>query len=325
MGMPLILLAIVGALSVLSDRFLTVSNAMTIARQISLNGIIAVGMTMVILSGGIDLSVGGVVALSGAVVANILGSTGSIPLAVACGLGVGLAVGSASGFFIAYAKLPPFIVTLAAMAVTRGTTLVYTDGRPIPVRSDPFSVIGSGFIAGIPVPVIVMLAVYIAGHVVLTRTRFGRFVYGIGGNEQACRLSGINTAAVKVGVYAVSGTLAGLAAVILTSRLYSAQPTAGQSYEMDAIAAVILGGTSLSGGEGGVLGTIAGALIIGILANGLNLLNVNPFYQDVAKGLVILAAVLLDRFIHSPDAGRSAMARGGAAGAGVSRSSGHGQ
>lgn len=298
-GILIILLCIAAVFAVLNERFLTVSNLMTITRQITINGTVAVGMTLVILSAGVDLSVGGVIALAGAISAGVLASTGSTLLGVAVALLVGAAVGLVNGVFVSYAKLPPFIVTLATMAVTRGLTLIYTQGRPILVDVASYNFIGDGYLLGIPVPIIIMAATYLVAFVVLRWTKFGRYVYAIGGNENACRLSGLNVERIKTAVYVISGALAGLTAVILTARLYSAQPTAGAGYELDAIAAVILGGTSFSGGEGGVGGTIIGAFIIGILANGLNLQNVSPFYQDVAKGVVILVAVLLDRFLHT--------------------------
>ncbi len=268
-------------------------------RQVAINGALAAGMTMVILTGGIDLSVGGTVALAGCLAAGALQATGNSWLAVLAALGVGLMIGSVNGFFVSYAKLPPFIVTLATLALARGFTLVYTEGRPLLVDSPVFDMIGGGFIAGIPVPVLIVAAVYVVVGFVLNQTKFGRLIYAIGGNEQACKLSGINVERNKMLVYVWCGFLAGLSSVILTARLLSAQPTAGAGYELDAIAAVILGGTSLSGGEGGVRGTLIGAFIIGVLANGLNLLNVSPFYQDVAKGAVILAAVLMDKAFHS--------------------------
>jgi ribose transport system permease protein len=298
-GMAFILLAMIIALSFMNPRFFTISNFLTIMRQVATNGALAAGMTMVILTGGIDLSVGGTVALAGCFAAGALHATGNSWLAVLVALGVGLIIGSVNGFFVSYTKLPPFIVTLATLALARGFTLVYTEGRPLLVDAPLFDMIGGGFVAGIPVPVLIVAMVYIVVGFVLNQTKFGRLVYAIGGNEQACRLSGINVERNKMLVYMWCGFLAGLSSVILTSRLLSAQPTAGTGYELDAIAAVILGGTSLSGGEGGVRGTLVGAFIIGVLANGLNLLNVSPFYQDVAKGAVILAAVLMDKAFHS--------------------------
>lgn len=298
-GMLIILLAIIIAISFLSDRFLTLSNFMVITRQVTINGIVAAGMTVVILSGGIDLSVGAVMALAGALSAGALASTNSCFLAVLVGLFMGAIFGAANGVLVAYPKLPPFIVTLATMALARGLTLVYTGGRPILVNNESYEIIGGGYVRGIPIPVLIMAMLYVIMYIILKNHRFGRLVYAIGGNEEACRLSGINVERVKIGIYTLSGLMAGLTGVVLTSRLISAQPTAGAGYELDAIAAVILGGTSLSGGQGHIGGTIIGAFIIGVLSNGLNLLNVSPFYQDVAKGIVILTAVLLDRLLYT--------------------------
>lgn len=298
-GMALILIAIIAVVSVLNPRFFSVSNFLIIMRQVAINGTLAAGMTMVIISGGIDLSVGGNVALAGCLAAGALRATSSPALAILAGLAVGVAVGFINGLFVAYPKMPPFIVTLATLALCRGLTLVYTGGRPLLVDSRVFDFLGGGFVWGIPFPVLIMVGIYALVYFLMSNTKFGRMVYAIGGNEQACRLSGINVEKFKTAVYTLSGFTAGVAAVILTARLMSAQPTAGTGYELDAIAAVILGGTSLSGGEGGITGTVIGAFIIGVLANGLNLLNVSPFYQEVAKGLVILAAVLMDKLIHT--------------------------
>lgn len=298
-GMLLVLLAMVLLASLLSDRFLTTNNLLNVARQVAINAMLAAGMTVVILSGGIDLSVGSVLALSGAVGAGIIAGGGSWLAGVLVSLGVGLLLGSVNGVFVAYGQLPPFIVTLAMMAFARGATMVYTGGRPITVFDPSFQWFGHGQVGPLPAPVFLVVVLYALAYVFLARTKAGRLIYAVGGNEQAARMAGIRVSQVKVLVYAVSGLMAGLAGVVLTSRLFSAQPTAGTSYELDAIAAVILGGTSLSGGRGSVTGTIIGALIIGILGNVLNLLNVSSFYQDVAKGIVILAAVLLDRLIHA--------------------------
>jgi ribose transport system permease protein len=318
-GMLMILLLIIGGISLLSRAFLTLSNFLVITRQVSINGLVAAGMTLVILLGGIDLSVGGVIALAGTSLAMVLAATHSVPLAVLVGVALGAAVGLANGLFVSYLRLPAFIVTLATLALTRGATLVLTEGRPVLVDSPAFEALGGGYVGPLPVPVLIMAAVYLVFALVLGNTRFGREVYAIGGNEAACRMSGIAVDRRKVTIFALCGALAGLTSVVLTSRLVSAQPTAGTGYELDAIAAVILGGTSMAGGIGGVGGTIIGAFIIGVLANGLNLLNVSPFYQDVAKGLVILVAIVLDRVLHvtaemegvRPSAGRNAAARGG--------------
>lgn len=297
-GMLLVLILLIVVMAVLSDRFLTVSNFLNILRQVSVNAIVAAGMTVVILAGGIDLSVGSVLALAGAVSAGVLAGTSNPWLAILAGLAIGTLMGVVNGVFVAYPRLAPFIVTLATMALARGLTLVYTGGRPILVMSPAYEFIGGGQVLGIPVPVLLVTLTYAVGWVVLTHTKFGRYVYAIGGNENTCRLSGINVEGIKVAIYGISGLLAGLTGVVLTSRLFSAQPTAGTGYELDAIAAVILGGTSLTGGEGSILGTVVGAIIMGVLANGMNILNVSPFYQDVAKGVVILLAVLLDWLIH---------------------------
>ncbi|MGE5508173.1 MAG: ABC transporter permease [Chitinophagales bacterium] len=297
-GMLLILLLIVGCISLLSKNFLTLSNFLVITRQVSINGLVAAGMTLVILLAGIDLSVGGVIALAGALLAMTLAATHNVALAVLVGLGVGAVVGTVNGLFVSYLDLPPFIVTLASLALSRGATLVITEGRPILVDSPSFEAIGGGYVGAVPIPVLITAAVYAVLAVLLYNTRFGRQVYAIGGNEAACRMSGIDVGRTKTVIYALCGALAGLTSIVLTSRLVSAQPTAGSGYELDAIAAVILGGTSMSGGVGGVGGTIVGAFIIGVLGNGLNLLNVSPFYQDVAKGLVILVAIVLDRLLH---------------------------
>lgn len=310
-GMLLILLLVVGGFALLSDRFFQFSNFIIITRQIAINAVVAAGMTLVILLAGIDLSVGGNIALAGALSAATLVGTGSWVAAVLVGIGVGIAVGAANGFFVSYVGLPPFIVTLATLAMTRGLTLVYTQGQPITISSAPYEFIGSGYVAGIPMPVVVMILVYAAGLFLLTRTVYGRSLYAIGGNETACRMSGLRVNRIKFAAYVLCGALAGLTAIVLTSRLASAQPTAGQSYELDAIAAVILGGTSMSGGQGSILGTIVGALIIGVLSNGLNMLNVSPFYQEVAKGLIILVAVLIDRGMRAVDDSRKTSSMGG--------------
>jgi ribose transport system permease protein len=285
-------------LSVLSDSFLTVDNWLNILRQVSINALIAFGMTFVILTGGIDLSVGSVLALSSAITAGMMASGTNGVTAIIIGLLAGLFMGAINGIVITKGRVAPFIATLATMTMFRGLTLVYTDGRPITgFATDDilFQMMGRGYFLGIPVPVVFMIVVYAALYFVLKKTTFGRHTYAIGGNEEASRLSGIRVDRLKVWIYSLTGGLSALAGIILTSRLNSAQPTAGTAYELDAIAAVVLGGTSLSGGRGWIFGTLVGALIIGILNNGLNLLNVSSFYQQVIKGLVILLAVLLDR------------------------------
>jgi ribose transport system permease protein len=290
----LIILVIV--LSFLSDYFFTVNNLLNIIRQVSIIAIMAFGMTFVILTGGIDLSVGSLLAVSAAVTAGLIINIGIFYLLVIpIGMLIGVLLGGFSGLMVAKAKMPAFIVTLGMMTIARGLTLIYTDGRPISGFNEDFRFIGAGHIGGIPVPVIIMLIILFICYITLKKTPYGRYVYAIGGNEEAAKLSGINVDRIKMSVYALSGLLSAISGIILASRLNSAQPTAGSGYELDAIATVVLGGTSLSGGQGGVVGTLIGALIIGVLNNGLNLLNVSSFYQQVAKGAVILIAVYIDR------------------------------
>lgn len=295
MGPLLGLFLLVIILSIVSSDFLTVSNIFNVLRQVSINALIAFGMTFVILTGGIDLSVGSTLALSSALSAGMMASGGDPFLAIVVGLLAGLVMGAFNGILVAKGNVAPFIATLATMTVFRGLTLVYTEGKPITGLPDSFGMVGKSFFLQIPMPVIWMLLSFIALYFILKHTTFGRHVYALGSNEEATRLSGVSTTKVKIWVYSISGLFASLAGIILTSRLNSAQPTAGTSYELDAIAAVVLGGTSLSGGKGWIVGTLIGAMIIGVLNNGLNLLNVSSFYQLVAKGAVILIAVLLDR------------------------------
>jgi len=290
------LLILVTVLSFMSPYFLTIPNLLNVVRQVSIIAIISFGMTMVILTGGIDLSVGSMLAFSGAVTAGMIVNSGlNVFVAILIGLAAGTALGLFNGIAVAKAKLPAFIVTLAMMTVARGFTLIYTNGRPISGFDETFRFFGAGYLGRIPVPVIIMFILLFVIYILLKKTPLGRYIYAIGGNEKATKLSGINTDRIKIAVYALNGFLAAVSGIILTSRLNSAQPMAGEGYELDAIAAVVLGGTSLSGGSGGVVGTIVGALIIAVLNNGLNLLNVSSFYQLVAKGAVILLAVFLDR------------------------------
>ena len=279
---------------ILTPHFLTVSNLLNVAQQTSINAIIAVGLTFVIISAGIDLSVGSILAFSGVVIASILNAGYPIPLAITAGLLVGLACGSINGALIAIGKLPPFIATLGMMSVARGAALMYTNGRPISGFSSEFRFLANGEILSIPTSIIIMVLVYIVAHFVLTKTKLGRYTYAIGGNEEAARLSGVNVTFHKIMIYGICGLLSGLAAVILTARLNSAQPIAGIMYELDAIAAAVIGGTSLVGGEGRVSGTLIGALIMGVLRNGLNLLGVSSFLQQTIIGSVIIIAVLID-------------------------------
>lgn len=279
---------------ILTPHFLTVANLLNITQQTSINAVIAVGMTFVIITAGIDLSVGSIMAFAGVVLASAIEAGVPLPLALLIGLAVGLACGLVNGVLITWGKLPPFISTLGMMSVARGAALLYTEGRPISGFSGDFRFLASGEILGIPNPVIIMIIVYLVAHFVLTRTKLGRYTYAIGGNEEASILSGINVKYYKTIVYGLCGLLSGLAAIILTARLNSAQPIAGIMYELDAIAATVIGGTSLMGGEGRIGGTLIGALIMGVLRNGLNLLGVSSFIQQTVIGSVIIIAVLID-------------------------------
>ena len=288
------LLALCAVLWALTPYFLTVSNLLNIAQQTSINAIVAVGMTYVILSGGIDLSVGSIVAVAGVVLGTLLQDGQPLPVSIAAALGVGVACGVINGTLVSWGGLPPFIVTLGMMSIARGAALVFTEGRPVSGFDAGFRSIATASVGFIPSPVIVMVVVYALAHLVLTRTTFGRYVYAIGGNEEATRLSGVAVRFHKTAVYAVSGLMSAVAAIILTARLNSAQPIAGMMYELDAIAATVIGGTSLMGGEGSLGGTLVGALIMGVLRNGLNLLGVSSFLQQIVIGAVIVGAVLVD-------------------------------
>ena len=286
-------------LSFLTPYFLTASNLLNVMEQTSINAVIAVGMTFVILSAGIDLSVGSLVALSGVVMASRLQAAWPLPLAVFAGLATSAFCGLLSGLLITRGKLPPFIATLGMMSVARGAALLFTDGRPISGFSESLRWLSTGRLLGVPVPVLLTILLYLVSVVALSRTRFGRYVYAIGGNEEATRLSGVAVGFHKTLVYVLSGTTAGLASVLLTARLNSAQPIAGMSYELDAIAAVVIGGTSLTGGAGTLGGTLIGALTMGVLRNGLNLLGISSFMQQIVIGLVIIIAVLVDSLVKS--------------------------
>ena len=285
--------------ALLSPSFLTVNNFVNVALQIAIYGILAVGMTLVIITGGIDLSVGSIVALSGVLSAGLLekmtSSSWATPLAIVLGIGVGVLTGGFSGLMITRLRVPPFIVTLALMTVCRGVAFIYTGGFSIGNLPMSFGILGRGHIGSIPVPVFIMALVFVGGFLLLSKSSYGRYIYAIGGNEEASRLSGIDTRRIVKMVYLVNGALAGLAGITLASRLGAGVPNSGLQYELDVIAAVVVGGTSLMGGIGSVAGTFWGTVFIGILNNGLNLANVDPYSQKVALGVVILLAVLMDR------------------------------
>lgn len=297
-------------LSLVSDNFLSSRNIINVLRQTSINGILAIGMTFVILTRGIDLSVGSVVALVGVVSASFAttSSAGFIPGApymplvpMLVGVATGIAVGAMSGLAVARFSVPAFVATLGMLSAARGLTLIYSGGRPVPALTDGYRWIGTGDIAGIPVPIVLFALVFAVAHFVLTRTRFGRHVYAVGGNPHAAKVSGLPVRRIRFAVYAISGALAGIAGMVLAARTGSALPQAGVAYELDAIAAVVIGGTSLVGGVGRVTGTVIGALLIGVMNNGLDLLGVESYYQQVIKGALIVAAVLLDRSRKTED------------------------
>jgi len=292
------LIALIAVVSVLNEYFFTLDNLLNILRQTSVIAILAAGMTLVILTAGIDLSVGSILALCGAFAASMISLEISVFIAIPLSLLGGAILGSMTGVIISKGKVQAFIATLVMMTLLRGVTMVYTDGRPISTGftdvADHFAWFGTGYLFGIPVPVWLMILVFAGIWYLLNHTRFGRYVYALGGNESATKLSGINVDRIKIGVYSICGLLSALAGIIITSRLSSAQPTAGMGYELDAIAAVVVGGTSLAGGRGYIMGTLIGALIIGVLNNALNLLDVSSYFQMIVKAAVILLAVLVD-------------------------------
>jgi ribose transport system permease protein len=293
------LLGLCVLLWILTPHFLTVANLLNVLEQTAINAIIAVGMTFVIISGGIDLSVGSLLALAGVVLASRLHAGSPMVVAIGAAMAVGFLFGALNGIAITRGRLPPFIATLGMMSVARGCALLFTDGRPISGFDPEFRSIATARFAGIPSPVFVTAAAYMLGQFVLSETRFGRYVYALGGNEEATRLSGVHVRLHKTVVYGVSGLTSACAAVLLTARLNSAQPIAGMMYELDAIAATVIGGTSLMGGEGHLGGTLIGALIMGVLRNGLNLLGVSSFLQQVVIGVVIVFAVLIDTMLKA--------------------------
>lgn len=280
-----------------SGSFFTRQNIFNVLRQISTNLFLACGMTMVIILGGIDLSVGSIIALSGCISAGCVARYNlPLPIALLMGLLVGLLVGMFNGAVISKTTIPAFIVTLATMNIVKGLAYVYTGGSPVRVVTKEWQFLGAGYVGIFPTPVVILVIVLIITAIIMNKTKMGRHMYAVGGNQQAAEFSGIKVEKVKFFVHAFSGLMAGLAGIVLASRMYSGQPTAGDGAEMDAIAAVVVGGTSMAGGSGKIGGTIIGGLIIGVLNNGLNLLNVNSFWQYVVKGVVILLAVFLDYF-----------------------------
>lgn len=298
-GIYFVFIILLIILSIASPAFLSSRNLINLLRQTSIVGIVAAGMTFVIISGGIDLSVGSVMALSSVVACSLSNKVVAYPLAVALliGLLIGIACGVFNGFVINKWKIAPFIATLSMMIIARGIILVYTNGDSVKNLTPGYKFIGQGTVVGIPVPIIIFAAVVIISIYFMTSTRFGRYVYAIGGNENATIVSGVNVPYTKVIIYAISGLTSAIGGIVLSSRIATGQPTLGEGYELDAIAAVVIGGTSLSGAIGKVQGTLIGALLIGSLNNGLDMLNVSSYFQQIIKGAIIILAVLLDKKI----------------------------
>jgi len=282
-------------LTFMSDRFLTINNLTNILRQSTINGIIAVGMTLVILTRGIDLSVGSILALSAVITADAIQKGTPFYFAILLGLFIGGLLGLISGWLVTKMRVPPFIATLGVMTFGRGLALTYTQGKPITGLSDGFRFLGVGYLGSIPMPVVIAFVVFVVGYIALTRMKFGEYIYAIGNNETAARLAGIPIERYIASAYVITGVLSALAGQILIARLNSAQPIAGVGFEFDAIAAVVVGGTSFEGGEGSLTGTLLGVLIIAVINNGLNLLDVPSFYQSVVKGVVIALALLIHK------------------------------
>lgn len=298
-GIVIVLIALVVFFSIASPAFLTTDNLFNILRQVAIVGIVAVGMTMVLLTGGIDLSVGSIIGVAGVMAAQLMLAGMHPVLACLLTLLACTMLGAINGFFINTMKIPALITTLGTMTAIRGVAYLLTGGLPVFGFSDSFKIMGQGYLWIIPIPVIIMAAVFVAGYILLNKTVYGRYIYGVGANEEASRLSGISVKKVKYLVYTACGALSGLAGLVLLSRVNSGQPKAGQGYEMDIITAVVLGGVSIFGGEGKINFVIIGVLIMGVLSNGMILLNINEYVQWVVKGLVLLLAVGFDRYILS--------------------------
>ncbi len=299
-----LVLAVIFAFFVITtgDTFLKTKNLLNVLRQVSINGLVATGMTLVILTGGIDLSVGSVIAFSSVVAATIANEAHSYWwLAIPAAIGLAVIVGVVSGFFVSYLKIAPFIMTLAMMTIARGSAFIFSNGKPVSGVIKSFLVIGKGSFLGLPLPTWILIVAIIFTFIILTYTSFGRYIYAIGGNENAAKISGINVRLVKLGVYTLAGFFTGLASVVLTSRVSAGLPQVAQGYEMEAIAAVVLGGTSLAGGKGSIWGTVIGVLIIGLISNGMDLMNIQSYTQQIVQGCVIVFAVLIDSVRNERD------------------------
>jgi putative xylitol transport system permease protein len=303
-GIYLAFIILVVALSFANEYFLTQSNISNVLLQTSINGVLAFGMTFVIITGGIDLSVGSVLALAGIVSASfattspqatVAGGPYPVFVALTVGILIGIASGAIIGPIVARFNVPAFVATLGMLSAARGLTLIYAGGRPVPALTPQYRWIGTGNVFGVPAPVVIFAAIFLVSWFVLARTRFGRYVYAVGGNARAAKTSGINVTRVRIAVYVISGGLAGIAGMLLAARTGSALTQAGIGYELDAIAAVVIGGVSLSGGIGRMTGALIGALIIGVMNNGLDLMGIQSYYQQVVKGMLIVGAVMLDQ------------------------------
>lgn len=293
-----LLIVFIAVSLVIPGSFLTGGNMVNIVRQMAINGILTIGMTIVLITGGIDLSIGSVLAVSGTVSCGLIQNGMNMWLAILLALLIGVGFGVFNGFFVARLDIPPFIVTLASMQIARGVAYVYSNGLAIRSDNKTFNMIGNGVVSfglfELPVPIVLLFLVIIISFLMLHKTRFGNYIFAVGGNQEAAKYSGINVVKVKFMCYVISGFLSAFVGIILAARMYSGQPNAGQGYEMDAVAAAVLGGTSFSGGSGSIIGVMFGALTIGVINNAMNLLNISFYYQNIVKGIVILAAVLLD-------------------------------
>ena len=291
-------------MSIFAPNFFTGNNMVNILRQVSISGICAVGMTFVMLTGGIDLSVGAILGVSGVLTAMMMLKGIPSLLASIIALALGVVIGGITGAIIHYIEIPPMIATLGTMTSLRGVAYLITGGTPVFGFDESYSKIGQGHVGVIPIPVIILAIVYVIGIFVLSKTKFSRYVYGIGGNQEVARLSGIKVARVKIAVYAISGFCSALAGLVMLGRVNSGQPRAGESYEMDVITAVVLGGVSLNGGVGNLSHVIFGVLIIGVLTNGMTMMAVDDYWQRVVKGLILLLAVSFDHYIQKKNIGR---------------------
>jgi ribose/xylose/arabinose/galactoside ABC-type transport system permease subunit len=299
-AIAVVLLVLVVLLELFVPSFRSIGNVQNILLQTSINSLLAIGATLTILTGGIDLSVGSIVGLTG-IVAALLGKNpggGPFVTALMAGIAAGLSLGAINGGLVAFVRIPPFVVTLGMMSIARSLAFVLSQGQPISDLSNEFLALGQGNLLGVPYAIIISVVAFVVFGIVLARTRFGRYIYAVGGNEEAARVSGVDTRMVKLAVYSLSGLLAGLGGVVLSARATAGISTNGEGYELTAIAAAVIGGTSLSGGRGSLLGTVAGVLIIGIMVNSLDLLNISPFYQGLIQGTIIIGAVAIDALVN---------------------------